>query len=100
MHPQLATPKALQEWSLTPSRIVLAVVLAVTFVVLIQIPLTVTFVRALWVLFRHLRQRGRIVTGADMLWILSMFRLPQPFCRSHHWFVPVYYGSFVAWLVP
>jgi hypothetical protein len=35
----------------------------------------------------------------QVLWMLSMFRLPERLRRTQHWFVPVYYGSIVALVI-
>jgi len=71
----------------------LAVIFMVIFMALVGIPVWVAGVRGMFLYHRH---RNGPATMADLLWILMMFRLPEGFCRTHRWFVFVYYGSLVT----
>lgn len=64
---------------------------------LIGIPMFFTMVRAMF--FCIIRRRNLSNSLAELLWMLSMFRLPESIRRSHRWFVPVYYGSIGALLI-
>lgn len=78
------------EFSPSPGEIVVQAIVAV----LVGIPIFLTMVRA-W--FLCIIRRYNASNGlAELLWILSMFQLPESFRRRHGWFVPVYYGSLGA----
>jgi hypothetical protein len=36
---------------------------------------------------------------SDIVWLLSMFRLPTPLRGKYRWFAVLYYGSIVAFIV-
>lgn len=59
--------------------------------VLVSIPMGIVMLR--WMFFQLIR-RHKLRGAQD--WPLKMFRLPQTLRERHRWFVPVYYGSFVA----
>jgi len=78
---------------------IIDIVLSCIAVILIGIPAFFVLVGALLLCF--MRRRHPSVWTADVLWILSMFRLPQRIRGSQRWFVPVYYGSIgVALITP
>ena len=66
-------------------------------VVLIGIPSFFTMAHAMF--FCIVRRKNPSNSLAELLWKLSMFRLPETLRRSQRWFVPVYYGSSVALLI-
>lgn len=57
--------------------------------ILIGMPMLFVVVRAGWIC--TVRQKGPSNSSESLLWLLSIFRLPEDFCSSHRWFVPVYY---------
>lgn len=63
----------------------------------IGIPMLAVTFRAMYLC---LMRRRRPPTGvAALWWLLSMIQFPEDLRQSHRWFVPVYYGSFVVWLL-
>jgi hypothetical protein len=65
--------------------------------ILIGIPLFFTIVRAafLCIMRRHIPSSWMV----QVLWILSMFRLPDRLRRTQRWFVLVYYVSIGALVI-
>jgi hypothetical protein len=68
-----------------------------TLTILIGIPVFFTIVRAAFLCI--MRRQIPSSWMVQVLWMLSMFRLPEHFWRTQRWFVPVYYGSIGTHLV-
>jgi hypothetical protein len=64
---------------------------------LIGVPAFFTIIRAAFLCIT--RQQIPSSWMVQVLWMLSMFRLPERLRRTQHWFVPVYYGSIVALVI-
>ena len=71
------------------------IVLSAISALLIGIPVLITMGRPLFASFFRLRIPER--KPFDFASLHSMFRLPDSISKSHRWFVPVYYGSFVVY---
>ena len=81
------------DFSLSPMEIMVYCIA----MVLIGIPMFFTMVRAMFLCI--IRRHNLSNSMAELLWILSMFRLPEAIRRSQRWFVPIYYGSIGALLI-
>lgn len=76
------------------------IALLVSMILLIGIPIFVRMLRIVWESCQELTRQRRPMDGmSQLLWVLSMFRLPETIHERCRWFVPVYYGSFAAPLI-
>ncbi len=79
------------EIALSPFEIVMVCALFI----LVLVPISFTMCRQALTIFRTRRFDPSNIFS-EYLFFLSMFRLPESIGKSHRWFVPVYYGSFIA----